>query len=59
MRRALLDSSRYVAVNPQTPGNHRPFYSAGLRGLTPDQQRILIAEGGKLHAELSNNIVIS
>jgi len=46
-------------VNPQTPGNHRPFYSAGLRGLTPDQQRILIAEGGKLHAELSNNIVIS
>jgi hypothetical protein len=40
-------------ANPQTPGNQRPIYSDGPRSLTPDQQRLLIAEGGRVHDALT------
>jgi hypothetical protein len=40
-------------ANPKSGSNQRPLYSEN-RVLTPDQQRILIAEGGKLHAELAD-----
>lgn len=39
--------------NPNTANNQRPIYSDAPRSLTPDQQRLLITEGGKLHTELS------
>ncbi len=40
-------------ANPKTDSNQRPIYSDAPRYLTPDQQRLLIAEGGKFHTELS------
>jgi hypothetical protein len=40
-------------ANPRSEGNQRPLYSDSPRSLTPDQQRLLIAEGGRLHNELS------
>jgi hypothetical protein len=39
--------------NPQTPSNQRPLYAPGNRQLTSDQQRLLIAEGGRMHDALS------
>jgi hypothetical protein len=40
-------------ANPKTESNQRPIYSDAPRSLKPDQQRLLIAEGGRLHDELS------
>jgi hypothetical protein len=39
-------------ANPGSDTNQRPLYSEN-RLLTPDQQRVLIVEGGKYHTELS------
>jgi hypothetical protein len=41
-------------ANPKSESNQRPIYSNAPRNLKPDQQRVLIAEGGRLHEELSN-----
>jgi hypothetical protein len=40
-------------ANPRSESNQRSIYSDAPRSLTPDQQRVLIAEGGRLHDELS------
>jgi hypothetical protein len=44
-------------ANPQTPSNQRPLYPNAPRFLTADQQRILIAEGSKIHSELGTILV--
>jgi hypothetical protein len=38
--------------NPKTLGNQRPLVSDAPRNLAPDQQRILITEGGRMHEDL-------
>lgn len=40
-------------ADPKSGSNQQPIYSDAPRYLTPDQQRVLIAEGGKFHTELS------
>ena len=50
----LVSQEIHHQQNPKSDSNQRPIYSDAPRNLTPNQQRVLIAEGGRVHEELSN-----
>ncbi|MCG2633004.1 hypothetical protein L6654_41305 [Bradyrhizobium sp. WYCCWR 13023] len=62
LRKAYADEASGIPrdaspANPLTPTNQRPLYAETPRFLTPDQQRILIAEGARVRSKLGSVLV--